>query len=239
MALDGTYSGLLASIAAWLDREDLTAMIPDFVTLAEARLNDRLRLAPMEMPATISLRNLSVNSDLLLVDEDTGDILEDEATQALLTGIGGEGTVISVAPLPADFLEMRRLIANTSPKVVMKEAAPGWATEMYDGISGFPDVYTIIGSNLAVYPSTTADLSLTYYGKIPALSTTAPSNWLLTRYPNMYLYGALLEAAPVLYDDYRVALWKAALDEAINDARTSDMGTRFSNRTMRLRGATP
>jgi hypothetical protein len=246
MALDGTYAGLQASVARWLDRSDLAADIPDFITLGEARLNDRLRLAGNEAAATLHLSQLTINSDLLLTDED-GNVLTDEQTAALLGGdatdvvmaSGGEGSVLSIAALPADFLEMRRLIANTSPKRVLKRAAPGWATQRYDGFAGIPDVYTIVGSNLTVYPSTTADLSLTYYAKLPALSAGNTSNWLLTRYPNMYLYAALLEAAPMLYDDTRALLWKAALDEAIDNAKVSDVGTRFSNGTMRLSGPTP
>ena len=48
MALDGTYSGLLASIAGTLHRADLTAVIPDFVTLADSRINNDLRHRTME-----------------------------------------------------------------------------------------------------------------------------------------------------------------------------------------------
>lgn len=42
MALS-TYSELCASIAGWLNRDDLTARIPDFVTLCEARLKRTVR----------------------------------------------------------------------------------------------------------------------------------------------------------------------------------------------------
>ena len=43
-----TYNGLVASIRAWLmDRADLAAVIPDFVTLAEADMTQRLRLRLM------------------------------------------------------------------------------------------------------------------------------------------------------------------------------------------------
>lgn len=38
MALDGSYDGLRASIADFLNRGDLTAAIPDFVTLAEGQI---------------------------------------------------------------------------------------------------------------------------------------------------------------------------------------------------------
>lgn len=48
MALDGTYTGLLASIAATLHRSDLTSVIPDFVALADSRINSDLRSRQME-----------------------------------------------------------------------------------------------------------------------------------------------------------------------------------------------
>ncbi len=38
-----TYSELQAAVADWLHRNDLTSVIPDFVTLAEERFNRRLR----------------------------------------------------------------------------------------------------------------------------------------------------------------------------------------------------
>lgn len=47
MALD-TYSNLLAAIATELKRADLTAQIPDWVTLGESRINKALRVRQME-----------------------------------------------------------------------------------------------------------------------------------------------------------------------------------------------
>jgi len=54
MALS-TFSDLKTSIALWLNRDDLTAVIPDFVTLAEADMNSRLRLRAMLTRATATL----------------------------------------------------------------------------------------------------------------------------------------------------------------------------------------
>jgi hypothetical protein len=54
MALDGTSAGLRASIADWLNRGDLTAQIPDFILMAEGRLNRILRTPDMEAHATAS-----------------------------------------------------------------------------------------------------------------------------------------------------------------------------------------
>ena len=45
---------LLASIAAWINRTDLTAVIPDFVTLAEAKISRDLRLRKQIVSSTLS-----------------------------------------------------------------------------------------------------------------------------------------------------------------------------------------
>ena len=41
MALDGSYDGLKASVADFLNRGDLTSVIPDFIALAEAQMTRR------------------------------------------------------------------------------------------------------------------------------------------------------------------------------------------------------
>ena len=42
-----TYSTLQTAVANWLDRDDLTDRIPEFVSLAEATFNRTLRLRAM------------------------------------------------------------------------------------------------------------------------------------------------------------------------------------------------
>jgi hypothetical protein len=51
MAL-ANYNDLKASVASWLARSDLTSQIPDFITLAEAKLNRSLRVRQMEQRST-------------------------------------------------------------------------------------------------------------------------------------------------------------------------------------------
>jgi len=43
-----TYAELQTAVASWLNRDDLTTNIPDFITLCEARLNRVLRTRAME-----------------------------------------------------------------------------------------------------------------------------------------------------------------------------------------------
>ncbi len=66
MALS-TFSELKTSIADWLARDDLTTVIPDFITLAEADMNARLRTRRMETRATATLSDatLAVPTDFL------------------------------------------------------------------------------------------------------------------------------------------------------------------------------
>ena len=44
----GTYAELQTAVANWLDRDDLTDRIPEFIALSEARMNRVLRLSMME-----------------------------------------------------------------------------------------------------------------------------------------------------------------------------------------------
>jgi hypothetical protein len=49
-----TYTDLLASVAAWMNRTDLTAVIPDFVTIAESKIARDLRLRKQITSTTLS-----------------------------------------------------------------------------------------------------------------------------------------------------------------------------------------
>ena len=68
MAL-ATYTDLLASVAAWLNRSDLTAVIPDFVSLAEGRIARDLRLRKQVINTTLSTvagtQSVTLPSDFL------------------------------------------------------------------------------------------------------------------------------------------------------------------------------
>jgi hypothetical protein len=50
-----TYAELKASIATWINRTDLTTVIPDFVTLAEARINRTLLPRSAEEETTLTM----------------------------------------------------------------------------------------------------------------------------------------------------------------------------------------
>lgn len=69
-----------------------------------------------------------------------------------------------------------------------------------------PTFYTIVDDviRLIPAPSQNEDIDIIYYSQIPALSNINTTNWLLTKAPDVYLYGALVHAAPFLLDDQRI-----------------------------------
>jgi hypothetical protein len=62
-----SYSDLQAAITEWANRSDLSSKAADFITLAEARLNDMLLLRDMETEATLST---SIGSNFILLPTD-------------------------------------------------------------------------------------------------------------------------------------------------------------------------
>lgn len=64
-------------------------------------------------------------------------------------------------------------------------------------------------------------LTLRYARKF-ALSSTNQTNCLLSGYPDAYLFGALLESAPFIRDDARLAMWQERFDRAINEIQIQE-----------------
>lgn len=62
-----TYSELKTAIANWLNRDDLTSVIPDFITLAETDINRKLRHYKMieRVDATLDSRYVQVPNNWL------------------------------------------------------------------------------------------------------------------------------------------------------------------------------
>ncbi len=59
-----------------------------------------------------------------------------------------------------------------------------------------------------------------------ALSDAAPTNWLLTNHPDVYLFATLVEAAPYLRDDNLLAVMSARLEKAISEVTDKESRSR-------------
>ena len=206
MAL-GTFTELKDALADWLDRSDLTDRIPDFITLAEARLNRDLRIRPMEVRSSmettagqryfnlpggyLQMRNMQINSNPITPLEYITPEMLDRLYGSDTTGkpkaytlIGDE---IQLAPIPdSDYTVEMAFYEKFTP--------------LGDGTSG-----------------------------------TTTSNWLTLNAPDVLLYGALLEAEPFIKNDERVNLWINAYNSAITRIQDTDTKDRHSGSAMRIR----
>lgn len=186
MALD-TFGGLKSSIGTWLNRADLTSYIPDFVKLAEQRINYG---ADGQAPSTP---------------------LRIPAMQTTATGTITSSTIA----FPTRFLEPIRIVATSGGSSwTLVYSPPERFTEASNG-SGTPSVYTYLNNSIQTAGTGAATYTIDYYQAFSALSADADTNWLLTNAPGIYLYASLLEAGPFLGDAAQLQTWGAMLNAAI------------------------
>ena len=146
--------------------------------------------------------------------------------------------------LPDDYLEMRNVQLNTTPKQRLEYVSPEHLDSINAGSeTGKPRVYTIIGDELQLGPTPDAiyQIEIAYMYKLPALSATNTTNWFLDNMPDLLLYGALIEAEPFTADDQRIAIWKSLYDEAVVLLNEQDERGRYSGSALVVRtdGGTP
>ena len=206
MAL-GTFTELKDAVADWLDRSDLTARIPDFIALAEARINRELRIRPMEVRSTmvttadqqyfqlpggyIQMRNMQLNTNpttpLEYITPEMLDRLYGSTTSGKPRAYSLIGDEIQLAPIPDST----------------------YTVEM-----AFYEKFTSLGDGT---------------------SGTVTSNWLTKNAPDVLLYGALMEAEPFIKNDERVPVWLNGYSNAIDKLQKADQRDRHSGSAMRVR----
>jgi len=198
-----TFAELKAAVATWIKRSDLTAIIPDFIKLAEARINRELRT-----------RNMVTRSQNAAVDSE-------------------------FVALPADFGAARSLRLAASPYTVLQQLTPeAMADLVAQRPSGTLQAFSIVGGELwfVPAPATAVTVLLTYYAKVPALSDAAPSNWLLASHPDVYLWGALLEATVYLEDEEQASTYQGRFAAAIEEIRANSVMDSLSARPSPVAG---
>ena len=139
--------------------------------------------------------------------------------------------------LPTGYLQMREIHLETSPVVSLSYITPEIMYRIRAGsTNGRPTSYTILGDNILFGPTPDGvyAYSMTYYKALAALSDAAPTNWAILNAPDLYMYGALLQAEPFLMNDERVPLWERGFRQAISDLQEQDNKDRHSGSEMRV-----
>ena len=231
-----SYAGLIARLADYVMRDDMGPFIPDWVRLAELRLDRRLNLSENETSVTLPLSGGATP------------LPDDYRTWRSVTGAGWGGRLGYLSP--EQFYGYRR-----GPwRSYWRDQA---GVPHYDGPG--PCGFTIVGSVpsddldvpldswsfgatnpfLLVGPQSTGDVRLLYRQGIPPLGGDRPSNWLINKAPDLYLYASLLEAEPFLHNDSRIPMWRGMLEEALKDVIALDRDARWGRTRFRISGPTP
>jgi hypothetical protein len=144
-------------------------------------------------------------------------------TGAIITLEDGRGE------LPADFLAMKRVVVSTGVPYVLDYAEPstyGPSAPIEEGTQ----FYTIVGREIRARTAST--LTILYYAKIPPLTSVENTNWLLTKAPDIYLYGTILELLNALEGD-GVEKYAGMFGAAVEGLIQSETFSRGGTLTMR------
>jgi hypothetical protein len=155
-----------------------------------------ITLAEAKFNRELRTRDMLIRAEAITTNEYVavpGDFLENYSLELNMTQIGPQQSLAFIGPLEAKVLKANK-------------------------ITGLVRYYTIIDGAFELLPAPpgNTDLVLTYYQKIPALSESQTTNWLLTKSPDLYLYSTLLEAAPYLKDTVNMQVWTAARQQIID-----------------------
>lgn len=121
--------------------------------------------------------------------------------------------------LPVDWLEFVYVKYSDDPLAFL----PADTLRASNEQTGTLLYYSIEGDRLLLNPTPSAVVSVhvAYYGRITALATTA-TNFLLTKYPQVYLYKALACGYRFLMDDQRAMYWDGLYAQEIEKANMAD-----------------
>jgi len=203
-----TFTTLKTAVADFLNRDDLTSAIENFIVLAESQMNRDLRHWQMEKRSTGSI---SASDEYMKTPSDW--------LETIRLHLTANGTS------PLDLMSR----ASMADKRASNEDTTGTPTH-YTHADGQIQLYPT--------PSADTKLELLYYAKPIALSSSNADNWLLLEAPDVYLYGALLHSAPYLGEDERIAVWAQMYSASVTQLNQSSENARYSGSglTMKIRG---
>ena len=180
------YATLQTAIANWLHRTDLTVVIPDFIRLAESRINRVFSSRGTELEAVLA------------------------ATQ------GSE-----FVTLPTDF--GTPIVLWLESFVPRQELTLKLSSELeYAPIRAYPTNYAVKSNQVQFdrIADTDYPLRLRYVQNIDLATTD--TNYILENYPDIYLFGALVEAAVYIRDMEQMQIWQQKLDMTMNEAQSNE-----------------
>ncbi len=172
-----------------------------------------------------SIGNWLVRPDLSANFPDFITLAEAEIDRVLRRTVSRATITISqdTTPLDASVNELRNVrLVTSSPwqDTAFDVVTPEMLADVRARYStaGRPKAAAVIAGKLVVAPApdTVYTAEIVYYAKLVPLSSTNPSNVILTEAPDLYLYGALKHSAPFLKNDERLAMWQQLFQDALD-----------------------
>ncbi len=199
-----TYSEIKTSVANYLNRDDLTSVIPDFISLTENRLDRELRvranMVRAETTTTADIPFYNLPTDLIELRNVTYET-SDSNSYALNYLSPESGS--------------REYGAYTS-------GYPRAYTNLGKDIKLYPT------------PDSTYTLGINYYKKLSPLSDSVTTNDILTSFPDLYLFGACLEGSIYLNDTEQTQRFMAIYQKAMEDVTAAEEAARYSGTVMQM-----
>ena len=183
--------------------------------------------------------------DIASLTDDFIDLAESDIWQHLrIRDMEARATAITGADrflaLPDGFLEMRKLtLVSGSLRYDLTSVVP--ESLKLQGTSGIPSSFTVTSQlEFNRIPAGNYTAEMQYYKTLTPLSTTDPVNAVLTRFPSIYLYGALFHFAQWAHNDAMLQKYVALFSKEIELANKSDRRGRYGPApAMRIEGSTP
>lgn len=211
------YTTLKDAVIEYIAREGnatLSARVPTFIQLFEAKMNRMLFVTQMEQRSTANVDTGSSEPEFVSLPSDFQTM-----RRVRLSGVAGKPRLSFMTQTQID--DYRYSINN---------------------VTGQPVYFSIMGDEMELAPTPNDDyaIEMVYRKNIPPLSSNT-TNWLLTLAPDIYLYGALLESEPYMKNDGRIATWAAGLSTALDDLNKLGAQQSFDSgpTTVWLPGNTP
>lgn len=137
-----------------------------------------------------------------------------------------------VAALPSDFLDPIGLYDASGYEYVFQ--APQMTKP-----TGLRTFVSVQGSNL-VTQGADGTRTLAYYASLPTLTASmTTTNWLLQKYPSVYLYAVQYEAEKAARRVNEAGILKGVLDAELDEVAREDSAHRYARARVRVAGVTP